>query len=224
LIDQEQDGVEDAEQRLARGTLSPDESEELDVTTTEISDRISLLKETLRNLKRQEKEVRTQLSQCPDLGPDLARMTDIAELEEWQDLCFDGDDNVKLCRQRLALLEKWFLRVGRSGDFNAAVMNSARIIAATCIGVAGTRGVENVEFDLCIVDEASKATATEILVPLSRSHRWIIVGDPKQLPPFFEEFGDELIDKFDEKREIRPTILDRMIARKGACRDPAVRN
>ena len=212
LIDREEKGADDAEQQLAQGQLSPDESEELDITTTEIGDRISLLKETLRTLKRQEKDVRTQLSQSADLGPELARMADVNELVEWQNLCFDGDDNVRLCRQRLALLERWFLRVGRSGDFNAAVMNSARIIAATCVGVAGTRGVENVEFDLCIVDEASKATATEMLVPLSRSHRWIIVGDPKQLPPFFEEFGDELVGKFDEKREIRPTILDRMIA------------
>jgi serine/threonine protein kinase len=222
LIDQESGGVEDAEQQLAERALSPDESEELEVTTTEISNRISLLKDTLRTLKRQEKEVRSQLSQCPDLGPDLARMTDISELEEWQDLCFVGDDNVRLCRERLALLENWYLRVGRSGDFNAAVMNSAHIIAATCIGIAGTKGVENVEFDLCIVDEASKATATEILVPLSRSHRWIIVGDPKQLPPFFEELGEDLIEKFDEKSEIRATVLDRMTApEKGlpkACR------
>lgn len=222
LIDQEVDGVESAERQLAQPTLSPDESEELEVTTTEISNRISLLKDTLRTIKRQEREVRSQLSECPDLGPDLARMTDIGELQQWQDLCFDGNENVRLCRERLALLESWYLRVGRSGDFNAAVMNSARILAATCVGIAGTRGVENVEFDLCIVDEASKATATEILVPLSRSHRWIIVGDPKQLPPFFEEFGEELIEKFDEKSEIRATVLDRMIApEKGlpkACR------
>ena len=210
LIEREQDRGDDAEQLLSEGELSPDESEELDIATTEIGDRISLLKETLRGLKRQEREVRAQLADSPDIGPDLARMVNVDELAEWQDLCFDGDDNVRLCRQRLALLETWFLRVGRSGDFNAAVMNSARVVAATCVGIAGTKGVEDVRFDLCIVDEASKATATEMLVPLSRSHRWIIVGDPKQLPPFFEEFGEELMANFDERREIRSTILDRM--------------
>jgi superfamily I DNA and/or RNA helicase len=170
------------------------------------------LKSVLRGLKRQERDVRAQLANSDDIGPELARMKDLQELAEWQDLCFDGDVNVRLCRQRLALLETWFLRVGRSGDFNAAVMNSAQIVAATCVGVAGTKGVENVQFDLCIVDEASKATATEMLVPMSRSQRWIIVGDPKQLPPFFEEFGEELLAKFDEKHEIRSTILDRMTA------------
>jgi serine/threonine protein kinase len=213
LIEREQSGADDAEDKLSEGNLSPDESEELDITTTEIGNRISVLKDTLRGLKRQERDVRTQLEHSDDIGPDLARMRDVNELAQWQDLCFDGDDDVQLCRQRLALLETWFLRVGRSGDFNAAVMNSARLVAATCVGVAGTKGVENVQFDLCIVDEASKATATEMLVPLSRSQRWIIVGDPKQLPPFFEDFSDELVHKFDEKHEIRATILDRMIAR-----------
>jgi hypothetical protein len=71
------------------------------------------------------------LEHSGDIGPDLARMRDVNELAQWQDLCFDGDDDVQLCRQRLALLETWFLRVGRSGDFNAAVMNSARLVAAT---------------------------------------------------------------------------------------------
>jgi hypothetical protein len=56
LIDQEADGVESAERQLAQPTLSPDESEELEVTTTEISNRISLLKDTLRTLRRQEGE------------------------------------------------------------------------------------------------------------------------------------------------------------------------
>lgn len=212
MIEREQLGADNAEGRLSEGGLSPDESEELDITTTEIGDRISALKSALRSLKRQERDVKAKLEESGDIGPELARMGDIDELVQWQDLCFDGDDNVRLCRQRLALLEKWSLRVGRSGDFNSAVMNSARIVAATCVGVAGTRGIENVQFDLCIVDEASKATATEMLVPLSRSQRWIIVGDPKQLPPFFEEFGTELLEKFDEKHEIRATILDRMIA------------
>ncbi len=65
-------------------------------------------------------------------------------------------------------------------------------------------------YDLCIVDEASKATPTEILIPMVRSKRWIIVGDPKQLPPFFEELGDNLLSEFDDK-EVKATMLDRFL-------------
>ena len=61
---------------------------------------------------------------------------------------------------KLKLLEDWLLRVGRSSDFNTAMLSSAQIIAGTCVGIAGVRGMEEVGYDLCIVDEASKATAT----------------------------------------------------------------
>jgi superfamily I DNA and/or RNA helicase len=53
--------------------------------------------------------------------------------------------------------------------------------------LAAIKGIQDIEFDLCILDEASKATPTESLVPMARSRRWIIVGDSRQLPPFIEE-------------------------------------
>jgi superfamily I DNA and/or RNA helicase len=44
-----------------------------------------------------------------------------------------------------------------------------------------------VQFELCIIDESSKATAMECCVPMARAKRWVLVGDSKQLPPFQEE-------------------------------------
>lgn len=41
-------------------------------------------------------------------------------------------------------------------------------------------------FDVLIVDEASKTTLQEFLVPAQLAQRWIIVGDVRQLPPFTE--------------------------------------
>ncbi len=211
-----------AEDRLEEIDTSPDEVEELGLTTIEIGDELALLKATRRQIRQQVRSVRAELASSPDLGPQLAEVTDVFELEEWQGVYLNGDEAVRECQQRLSLLESWLLRVGRTGDFNAAVLSDAKIIAATCVGIAGVKGIEAVEYDLCIVDEASKATATEILIPMSRSKRWIIVGDAKQLPPFFEEFGENLLSEYDEKKEIRPTILDRMIDKEaglpGECR------
>lgn len=45
-------------------------------------------------------------------------------------------------------------------------------------------GRQEIEYDLCIVDEASIATPTEVLVPMSRARRTILVGDSRQLSPF----------------------------------------
>ena len=42
-------------------------------------------------------------------------------------------------------------------------------------------------FDVLIVDEASKTTFQEFLVPALHANRWIIVGDPKQLSPYVDE-------------------------------------
>ncbi len=41
-------------------------------------------------------------------------------------------------------------------------------------------------FDVLILDEASKTTLQEFLVPAQLAKRWIVVGDVRQLPPFSE--------------------------------------
>ena len=41
-------------------------------------------------------------------------------------------------------------------------------------------------FDVLIIDEASKTTFQEFLVPAQLAKRWIVVGDIRQLPPFSE--------------------------------------
>ncbi len=42
------------------------------------------------------------------------------------------------------------------------------------------------DYDLVIIDEAAKATVGEVLIPLVRARRLLLVGDQKQLPPFLE--------------------------------------
>jgi superfamily I DNA and/or RNA helicase len=64
------------------------------------------------------------------------------------------------------------------------------------------------------VDEASKATATEVLVPLVQARTWVLVGDPKQLPPFVENAllrSDVLQEHELTEDEIRETLFDRFL-------------
>lgn len=42
-------------------------------------------------------------------------------------------------------------------------------------------------FDVAIVDEVSKATPLELLLPMMRARRTVLVGDHRQLPPLFQE-------------------------------------
>lgn len=46
-------------------------------------------------------------------------------------------------------------------------------------------------FDVVIIDEVSKATPLELLMPLMRARKAILVGDHRQLPPLFQESQDE---------------------------------
>tara|TARA_B100000678_G_scaffold275882_1_gene268185 strand:- start:221 stop:3652 length:3432 start_codon:yes stop_codon:yes gene_type:complete len=178
--------------------------------STQLDSEIGDLRRSLVAIKNEQGNLLEELVAMGGYAAELAKSNDEKELADWAGHFLDGDGMVHACRGRLALLEDWHLRIGRSSDFNAAMLSSAQIIAGTCVGVAGVKGMEDVAYDLCVVDEASKATATEILIPMSRSRRWIVVGDPKQLPPFFDELGEDLLESFEE-REVRETMLDRLL-------------
>jgi hypothetical protein len=95
------------------------------------------------------------------------------------------------------LLER--LRRGR-GAIERMVLDAANLVCGTTIGILqhpeirGTavpgeprrRRSAGPLFDMMILDEASKTTFQEFLVPAVLARRWIIVGDPKQLSPYVE--------------------------------------
>ena len=104
----------------------------------------------------------------------------------------------------------WQLRCGRTPDFQAAVLSSVQLVAGTCLGIDSSRGIQEVAFDLCIVDEASKATSTELLVPLSKAKRWVLVGDDRQLPPFIDVALEkpEIMSQYElTAEELRTTLF-----------------
>jgi len=123
-----------------------------------------------------------------------------------------NNSDVKMLKQLLSIQTEWFEQFGRNEKFNAPLIKRSQVVAGTCIGIP--RDIQDLEFDLCIVDEASKATATEVLVPIARSHRWILVGDPKQLPPFRDEASrdSDFLEKYElTQDDIRETLFDRLL-------------
>lgn len=113
----------------------------------------------------------------------------------------------------LALVElqaEWLQRTRSDQPLAEAFLSTARVIAGTCIGFIGQPAVRDLDIDLCILDEASKATATEALVPLARSRRAILVGDINQLPPQEEELlrSHEILEEHDiEKTLVEETLF-----------------
>ena len=88
-----------------------------------------------------------------------------------------------------ALLEA--LRPGSSA-IERLVLEAANLVCGTTIGILQhpdikSGGHASPDFDVLIVDEASKTTFQEFLVPALLAKRWVIVGDPKQLSPYVDD-------------------------------------
>ncbi|WGK68797.1 AAA domain-containing protein [Candidatus Haliotispira prima] len=83
------------------------------------------------------------------------------------------------------------LRAGRE-TIQKMVLDSANLVCGTTIGILQHPDIKNREkqspqFDLMIIDEASKTTFQEFLVPALLAKRWVLVGDPKQLSPYVDD-------------------------------------
>jgi superfamily I DNA and/or RNA helicase len=90
-------------------------------------------------------------------------------------------------RDLLNLHAMWLARFGTDPHIREALIERSKIVAGTCVGFVRDKTVRTMDFDLCIIDESSRATTNELLVPISRSRRVVIIGDTRQLPPNDEE-------------------------------------
>jgi serine/threonine protein kinase len=106
------------------------------------------------------------------------------ELRIWADNYSSQTPEGRQLKKLIIAHADWEARFGRSREFRAALIASSNIVAGTCLGVMSVPGRNEISYDLCIVDEASIATPTEVLVPMSRATRTVLVGDNKQLSPF----------------------------------------
>ncbi|KAI6044781.1 SEN1 N terminal-domain-containing protein [Pisolithus marmoratus] len=67
--------------------------------------------------------------------------------------------------------------------YRMEILQEADVICATLAG-SGHDSIEQLEFEMIIIDEAAQAIELSSLIPLKfRSSRCIMVGDPQQLPP-----------------------------------------
>ena len=106
------------------------------------------------------------------------------------------------------LLEDWMRDLSRNNaaaedwqHLGAEFLASCNVVAITCNENERTLDdAGQTSFDVAIIDEVSKATPLELLMPLMRARRAVLVGDHRQLPPLFQE-GDEARSFMDEVEE-----------------------
>lgn len=213
------------EAQATAGSSTPDTllaAEEFIRTGLEVAERLENDEGTMRRLAGLEELIREGREQLKVLQETLlplrrellVAVQGDASLSD-QDLAAKAASHVPTLHPEIAKLQalgkEWSERFGQTPEFSSIVISESNLVAATCVGLGAIRGSDAVEFDLCILDEASKATATESLVPMVSSKKWILVGDQKQLPPFVEQVltNQTFLTKYElTPSDARQTLFD----------------
>lgn len=79
------------------------------------------------------------------------------------------------------------------------LLSSNNLVGATCVGLASRKqSIDQLRFDVVIIDEAGRSTVPELLIPILRAKKVVLIGDHFQLPPSIapllqtDEANDEL--------------------------------
>lgn len=105
-----------------------------------------------------------------------------------------------------------------TAPLSSAIARVQAVICGTPIGILSLEAVKDAapgSFGLLIVDEVSKMTLPEFLAIAVKAKRWVLVGDPAQLPPYnnSEENATTLDDVLDPLLELVCSVgalLDRV--------------
>jgi hypothetical protein len=120
--------------------------------------------------------------------------TAVGKVENQLNLLKQQQCDYEVCRPWISLLQSWNDSIANStdrtlktDDVGTHYIGSVNIAGITCN--LNTKAFDDAglgRFDVVIIDEVSKATPLELLMPLQKAPCAILVGDHRQLPPTFE--------------------------------------
>ncbi|MBW4644469.1 MAG: translation initiation factor IF-2 N-terminal domain-containing protein [Goleter apudmare HA4340-LM2] len=72
-------------------------------------------------------------------------------------------------------------------DLRRVYLDNANVVGITCVQAANREFSEEFQsFDVVIIDEVSKCTPPELLIPALKGKKLVMVGDHRQLPPMLD--------------------------------------
>lgn len=103
--------------------------------------------------------------------------------------------------KKIDITDKWLGDLSLRHDVLTEVTaEDARVIGATCIGVNTNKIFNSIEYDVAIIDEAGQITLHDVIVPISKAKKVIVIGDHMQLPPVTDDdFILKAKDKFKDR-------------------------
>ena len=136
-------------------------------------------------------------------------------------------DKLKIEIERLpithALQKEWLSLLTNANDYDLdeirkLYVQHANVIGTTCVASARRDFMEEYPtFDVVIIDEVSKATPPELLLPMLKGKKIILVGDHHQLPPLMgQDTMEELLEESDNqeiKTELKKLLEESLFER-----------
>lgn len=156
------------------------------------------------------------------------------ELEKTQELMVQTEKLIQQLNKKITMLPitqslqlewKSLLEQANEHDLDEIrklYVKHANVIGTTCVASANKEFMDNYpNFDVVIIDEVSKATPPELLLPMLKGKKIILVGDHHQLPPLIgddtlEETLETIIkesDTFEEKIELEKLLEESLFER-----------
>jgi DNA polymerase III delta prime subunit len=112
-----------------------------------------------------------------------------AQFETWHQQLTEEESQIK-CYQNLT--QDWIAKLRNpseqdQSELRRIYIDNANVIGITCSQVAGYGFKEFSNFDVVIIDEVSKCTPPEILIPALKGKKLVLIGDYRQLPPMLQD-------------------------------------
>ncbi|HNT52264.1 MAG TPA: AAA domain-containing protein, partial [Candidatus Syntrophosphaera sp.] len=175
----------------------------------ELSDRIQDLQQRVSS---QQENLQAGVGLVSDALSSLfkVQLTDLKSQRRYVDEKLTSQRETALRLGRLQKVSQdWCQRISHgTEEFTGAYLGRCKVVGATCIGVAAKGEISEAEFDWVIVDEAGRSTHPELIVPMVRGRRIVLVGDHQQLPPIIDRnLEPEMLEEIGVDRSDLDTSL-----------------
>lgn len=207
--------------------------EEIEKITNELSHGEKLLSTIINDYKELNRQGISLEKQAEELQQ-LVKQNPEGELEQTKEKLDQLQGQIEKTYKKIELLpvtkdiqKEWFTILQQSSEedldeIRKLYVEHANVIGTTCVASANKEFMDNYPtFDVVIIDEVSKATPPELLLPMLKGKKIVLVGDHHQLPPLigddtFEETLEEVMKEsntFEEKRELEKLLEESLFER-----------
>jgi superfamily I DNA and/or RNA helicase len=135
----------------------------------------------------------------------VIKYIDVNQTKKILEVASKNTQQLKLHSQKLE--DKWKQMVNENKNnpsltWMDEIKKVANIIFATSTSsTIEWLGQNAAPYDWIILEEAAKSYPVELLLPMSLGHRWLLIGDQKQLPPYmYNDIANAVSDLLDEEQ------------------------